>query len=67
MPTRSQSQSTALTRVRHYAADFQHLDKLFPGKYPRMFVRGEGTDLIVYPGDKVADGMRVRPLAMGGR
>jgi len=55
MPTRSQSQSTALTRVRHYAADFQHLDKLFPGKYPRMFVRGEGTDLIDADGHRVLD------------
>jgi adenosylmethionine-8-amino-7-oxononanoate aminotransferase len=55
VPSRSQSQSTALAHVRHYAADFPHLDDLFPGKYPRMFVRGEGTDLIDADGHRVLD------------
>ena len=27
----------------------------------------EGTQVVVYPGDKVADGMRVAPLVVGGR
>ena len=38
MPT--QSQSMALAHVRHYGADFRHLEELFPGKYPRMFTWG---------------------------
>jgi adenosylmethionine-8-amino-7-oxononanoate aminotransferase len=51
----AQSQATALTRVRHYGASFGHLNGLFPGKYPRMFVRGEGTDLIDEDGHRVLD------------
>ncbi|SCL26907.1 putrescine aminotransferase [Micromonospora rhizosphaerae] len=49
------TQLTAKTRVRHYAADFRKLDELFPGKYPRMFVHGEGTDLIDSDGQRVLD------------
>ncbi|GFG52382.1 aspartate aminotransferase family protein [Mycolicibacterium agri] len=55
MPTRSQAQSTALRRVRHFGADFAHLDRVFPGKYPRVFVGGEGTDLIDEDGLRVLD------------
>ena len=55
MPARSQAQSAALARVRHYSADFRHLDELFPGQYPRIFVRGEGTDLIDEDGHRVLD------------
>lgn len=55
MSTRSKAQSTALARVRHYAADFRHLEELFPGQYPRIFVRGEGTDLIDEDGHRVLD------------
>ncbi|MGI5518040.1 aspartate aminotransferase family protein [Streptomyces sp. CA-106131] len=51
----SQTQSTARTRVRHFAADFPKLNELFPGKYPRMFVGGEGTDLIDSDGHRVLD------------
>lgn len=55
MSARSQAQSTAVARVRHFSADYRHLDELFPGQYPRIFVRGEGTDLIDEDGHRVLD------------
>ena len=55
MTSQSESQSMAKSRVRHYSADFPHLEELFPGKYPRLFVRGEGTDLIDSEGHRVLD------------
>lgn len=51
----AESRSTAKTRVRHYAANFPMLEDLFPGKYPRLFVRGDGTDLIDSDGHRVLD------------
>ena len=55
MSVRSQAQSSAQARVRHYSADFRYLEELFPGVYPRIFVRGEGTDLIDEGGHRVLD------------
>lgn len=45
----------AVDRVRHYAANFTHLETLFPGHYPRMFVEGDDTDLIDDQGHRVLD------------
>lgn len=55
MTAPSQTQVTAKNRVRHYAADFGMLEEMFPGKYPRLFVRGDGTDLIDSEGHRVLD------------
>ena len=37
------SRETLRTRVKLLATDFALLDELFPGEYPKMIVRGEGS------------------------
>lgn len=42
-------------RVRHYGVNFADLDRMFPGTYPRMVVRGDGAELIDSHGRRVLD------------
>lgn len=54
-PAPSETRDVARQRVRHYAADFSHLEARFPGRYPRLFVRGEGIYLFDSDGHRVID------------
>jgi len=42
-------------RVRHFLADFELLEKLYPGVYPRMITGGEGPYLFDDAGNRLLD------------
>jgi adenosylmethionine-8-amino-7-oxononanoate aminotransferase len=49
-------QRTLRARVRHSSASFPDLDRLFPGSYPRVLVRGEGAYVVDDHGRRLLDG-----------
>ncbi|HSI79157.1 MAG TPA: aminotransferase class III-fold pyridoxal phosphate-dependent enzyme [Solirubrobacterales bacterium] len=42
-------------RVRHFLADFDELEKRYPGRYPRMITRGDGPYLFDDSGKRLLD------------
>jgi len=49
-------QQTLRARVRHSSASFPDLDRLFPGSYPRVLVRGDGAYVLDDHGRRLLDG-----------
>ena len=47
--------AVARHRVRHFLADFDQLEKRYPGVYPRMITRGEGPYLFDDAGNRLLD------------
>jgi len=48
-------QQTLRARVRHSSASFPDLDRLFPGTYPRVLVRGDGAYVLDDHGRRLLD------------
>jgi adenosylmethionine-8-amino-7-oxononanoate aminotransferase len=55
-PKLDQLQAALRARVRHSSAHFPELDRLFPGSYPRVLVRGEGAYVVDDHGRRLLDG-----------
>ena len=55
-PKLDQLQEALRARVRHSSAHFPELDRLFPGSYPRVLVRGEGAYVVDEHGRRLLDG-----------
>jgi len=55
-PKLDQVQETLRTRVLHSSAHFAELERLFPGSYPRVLVRGEGAYVVDDHGRRLLDG-----------
>lgn len=55
-PDAAQDRQSAQRNLRHAFTDFSQLERLFPGEFPHIIVRGEGAYLVDDTGARVLDG-----------